>query len=284
MKRVLIALLLVAITTFKVEAQCPDTIKCDGVQFQFIFSATPNSGDIDSVTVKINGVVTPLEVDSVTGTTIYMKKGGLTCSDSSTQTKYYWQGKHYGHVCNTKRALPVKLSFFKASVYDEVVRFTWATAMEENNSHFNLKVWNQDHWTTIGVVQGVGNSSEINTYHLDILRTEESNLYALEQVDFDGNYSYSNMIVLSRVNSSVVSTFPKPAKNIVHVNLPKGMRTNNLQVNIINSIGQNLTNDVTIYPVNNGWEIQSHNLPEGAYFLQIIGASSIETKAFMIKR
>lgn len=191
---------------------------------------------------------------------------------------------------NCTDVVPVEwLSFTGDWVDTEFTKLQWKCAQEINNSHFVVerRAENQDGFTEVGELRGAGNSTEITSY--DFIDNVEGlpgmNIYyRIKQVDFDGNYSYSDMIVLSRVNKHTVATFPNPAKDVIHVSLPQGMRTHNLSINIINSIGQNLTDDVTVYPVNGGWEIQSSNLPEGAYFMQIVGPASIETKGFMIKR
>lgn len=189
-----------------------------------------------------------------------------------------------------KDAVPVEwLSFNGEWVDANFTQLKWKCAQEMNNSHFVVerRAEGEEGFTEVGERVGAGNSTEITSYKFidNVTNVPGVNVYyRIKQVDFDGKYSYSDMIVLSRVNSSVISSYPNPATDKVYVSLPKGMRSHNLQLNIINSIGQNLTEEVSVVEGANGWEIESANLPEGAYFLQVVGPSSVETKGFIIKR
>jgi hypothetical protein len=191
---------------------------------------------------------------------------------------------------NCKDIVPVEWLTFRGDWVDtDFTKLEWKCAQEINNSHFVIERRSEDEdgFTVIGEKTGAGNSTDITSYDFIDNVTEVPGVniyYRIKQVDFDGNYSYSDMIVVSRVNSSIISSYPNPAKDIVYVNLPMGMRTHKLQLKIINSLGQNLTEEVSVSEGTNGWEIQSSNLPEGAYFLQIVGPSAIETKGFIIKR
>jgi hypothetical protein len=85
-------------------------------------------------------------------------------------------------------ALPVTLTAFNATASGPVVRLDWATASEQNASHFEVeRSLGLVDFETVGRVNAVGNSQTRQTYAL----TDESPMpgtsyYRLRQTDFDG--------------------------------------------------------------------------------------------------
>lgn len=77
------------------------------------------------------------------------------------------------------------------------VILNWATASEENNWKFDIeKSIDKKEWNTIGEIKGMGNSSLVNKYSF---RDENVNgttaYYRVKQIDFNGAYSYSNIVL-----------------------------------------------------------------------------------------
>jgi len=90
-------------------------------------------------------------------------------------------------LSNILEPLPVELIRFDAKCENDVVRLTWTTGSESNNSHFNVER-SADGFTfeTMGEVPGAGTSQ----VPVDYLFLDERPLalayYRLRQVDFDG--------------------------------------------------------------------------------------------------
>jgi hypothetical protein len=62
-------------------------------------------------------------------------------------------------------ALPVSLLYFKAAKYNDRVRLTWATAMEQNNHHFEIEhSTDGEQYTLLHTVSGAGNSTFTQQY------------------------------------------------------------------------------------------------------------------------
>lgn len=79
----------------------------------------------------------------------------------------------------------------------------WTTASETNNSHFEIeKSMDGKYFQALGNVEGSGNSDKFVNYTFEDYSVNQSiNYYRLKQVDFDGQYEYSNTIaVLSNLN------------------------------------------------------------------------------------
>ncbi len=92
--------------------------------------------------------------------------------------------------------IPVELSSFTAETNDNSVLLSWSTATETNNQGFEIerKLKNQE-WITIGFVNGNGTTTEIQNYsYVDDysqMPYEGTALYRLKQIDYNGDYDYS---------------------------------------------------------------------------------------------
>lgn len=109
-------------------------------------------------------------------------------------------------VFENSSALPVELLSFTG----DCKTLSWSTASELNNSHFNIeRSYNGEDWEVINVVPGAGNSSNTNYYYSDIYPSKAKQYYRLTQVDYNGETSSSNPIVVY-----CVSNTPKRIKAI----------------------------------------------------------------------
>lgn len=124
-----------------------------------------------------------------------------TCDEDDTSQFFkpdvstaYW-GATCRPTSTLLTALPVELKTFSASLTENGVELDWITGSEINNSHFNVQFsYDGINWETIGVVQGMGNSTAaINYSFLDPEQGSGVQYYRLEQVDFDGTTSLSNI-------------------------------------------------------------------------------------------
>lgn len=97
--------------------------------------------------------------------------------------------------------LPVELIQFDA-LYDQdnrVVNIQWATASESNNDFFTIERMLPDGgFEPIAEIDGAGNSNALISYSfLDAQSLPGINMYRLKQTDFDGKFTYSNVIAVS---------------------------------------------------------------------------------------
>jgi len=94
--------------------------------------------------------------------------------------------------------LPVSWLTFQGNIKDKKADLEWSTASEINNDYFNV-VWSTDGitYTSIGKVEGNGNSTSVNYYSFtDFEPASGINYYKLIQVDFDGKQNPSDVIAV----------------------------------------------------------------------------------------
>jgi len=94
-------------------------------------------------------------------------------------------------------ALPITLVFFEAEYINGIVYLNWATASEINNSHIELlKSYNGKNWEVIKNFQGYGTTNYLKHYKYIDNESSSNNIiyYRLKQYDYDGKYTYHNII------------------------------------------------------------------------------------------
>lgn len=109
----------------------------------------------------------------------------------------------FGGAVEEAIILPISLLSINGEKSDKNNILRWETISELNNDFFTIeKTYDGEHFETIGTVQGAGNSNQINSYTLvDEDVREVINYYRLKQTDFDGQYTYSNLISIDNKRS-----------------------------------------------------------------------------------
>ncbi len=91
--------------------------------------------------------------------------------------------------------LPISLDGFVARPYRENVILSWTTRSEINNDHFEIQR-KESEWKTIGIIDGSGNStSPVHYEYTDKNPISGTNYYRLKQVDYDGKFTFSSIVV-----------------------------------------------------------------------------------------
>jgi len=133
---------------------------------------------------------------------------------------------------------PVELVRFEAEERSEQIQLNWETASEVNNSHFDI-LHGEDGKTfeKIGQVQGMGTTDEWTTYEFTHrLPVSGSNYYQLKQIDYNGQYELSEIIIFEWKEdvSSQINIYPNPTSRHIDINSNAEMTG----IQIINSKGQ----------------------------------------------
>jgi hypothetical protein len=102
-------------------------------------------------------------------------------------------------IIQDSTTIPVELNNFSANVDNGKVYLNWETATETNNLGFYIERkeifsdGNENDWREIGFKEGKGNSTERNYYSFeDRPISDGTYFYRLKQMDYDGNFKYSN--------------------------------------------------------------------------------------------
>ncbi len=93
-------------------------------------------------------------------------------------------------------ALPIELMLFEGKKYATSNEFYWETASELNNDFFTLEKTNDGkEFETIGEKDGAGTSTDKSIYFMDDYNVRTAiNYYRLKQTDYDGKFTYSELI------------------------------------------------------------------------------------------
>ncbi len=109
--------------------------------------------------------------------------------------------------------LPIELSTFSATLNNKKVDVKWTTQSEINNDYFTIeRSSDNETYTSIGTVDGSGNSTLIHNYSF----TDNSPLtgisyYRLVQTDFDGHAERFSASVINNKSGGSLSIYPNPS-------------------------------------------------------------------------
>ncbi|HKH60110.1 MAG TPA: T9SS type A sorting domain-containing protein [Flavitalea sp.] len=95
-------------------------------------------------------------------------------------------------------ALPITLLDFVGQLKQHNIVLDWKTSFESNSSGFEIeRSYDGNNFTKIGFLKAAGNSSITRSYTFtDKEITQINNYYRLRQVDLDGKFTYSKVIVI----------------------------------------------------------------------------------------
>ncbi|MGD8780485.1 MAG: T9SS type A sorting domain-containing protein [Ignavibacteria bacterium] len=147
--------------------------------------------------------------------------------------------------------LPVELTFFSASIFNNSVQLLWDTATEINNYGFEIERKELDQiagslaseWEKIGFVNGHGNSNSPKSYSfIDGSPLSTKAAYRLKQIDFDGTFDYSNVIEVTAelpAEYELKQNYPNPFNPETTINfaLPETQLVN---LSIYNILGEKI--------------------------------------------
>lgn len=173
--------------------------------------------------------------------------------------------------------LPVELKNFRSTVKNNEVVLNWETASELNNNYFNIeRSIDGQNFTDIGVVIGKGTTNTTNSYEfIDKRSLSGETYYRLKQVDFNGQFEYSNIVsakILGGSNDLILSVFPNPTSSTAVVRLRENFDLEST-IELVTTSGQ-VIKTLTLNPNSNSLEINLEGLTEGIYFLSVKNAKT----------
>jgi len=187
--------------------------------------------------------------------------------------------------------VPVELLAFTASINNSDVQLLWSTASELNNRGFEIErsINDPNNFVTIGFVDGKGSSTEINYYSF----TDKPQLsgvnqlyYRLKQVDFDGTFTYSDVINISYdvpVEFVLSQNFPNPFNPLTRISffIPK---ESFVSLKVYDFLGREVSTLVYEMRTVGSYELSfdASNLPSGTYFYTLIADNYSSTKKMIL--
>jgi len=121
------------------------------------------------------------------------------------------------------QGLPVELVSFQAEKKGSESMLSWKTASEINNSHFEIERSDDGRsFEFIGEIDGRGTTTSLEAYEfVDATPLKGVNYYRLKQVDYNGDYEYTDIRTVEfaiSANDSRVTLYPNPVTDFVRVN------------------------------------------------------------------
>lgn len=152
----------------------------------------------------------------------------------------------------------------------------WGTAQELNVEIYRIerKLESEEEFTPIGRLDAFGNSTlEQNYQFTDFdIKSEGKYYYRIQQVDFDGMSSYSDIVYTTNYTDAEYIVFPNPTVDKLTV---KGSYTEGkvYNVKLVSMTGQSIIKFNTV-PENNEILIDLSNITTGMYYLEIFDESN----------
>lgn len=191
---------------------------------------------------------------------------------TSVQLSYWGNGISNGSiVCSFAAPLPIELSSFTATPENDAVRLNWTTVSETNNKAFVIeRSMDAAEWSEAFTLAGAGNSNEVKKYSgLDEKPLSGISYYRLKQIDFNGDYKYSPVIVIDRSQSTAPDfiAFPNPASETVTI----AGKEEASSIELINQLGQKM--EVTVFKNENASRLDVSSIPSGLYTIIVRGVN-----------
>jgi len=172
---------------------------------------------------------------------------------------------------NNNFILPVELLSFDIKCKDKSNILSWITASELNNDYFEVqRSYNAPNWENIGNIQGAGNSNKLLNYSFADQKTNKKAYYRLKQVDFDGKFEYSKIIVSNCVpnnDDAEVIIYPNPCNDFLNISI-SNWDSESVKYEITNLTGQIIYSSKLVIESGFAFEqIETSNLKPGMYYI-----------------
>ena len=187
--------------------------------------------------------------------------------------------------------LPVELSSFSSTIFENNVLLNWTTIIETNNSGFEIQRAKFETqapviWVIIGFVNGSGSSNSNHNYELTDKNVKPGKyIYRLKQIDYDGNFEYhylSGEVEISLpIQNYLSQNYPNPFNpyTVVNFNLKN---SGFVKINIYGTDGKQILSLVNkiIGQGSYSLNIDGNSLSSGLYFYSL----NVDGKDVQVKR
>ena len=184
--------------------------------------------------------------------------------------------------------LPIELVDFKGKYINNQSVLSWVTASEKDNDFFILERSDEAReFTPIGKIDGAGNSNSFLNYQfIDTKQINQVAYYRLKQVDFDGQYTYSQVIALRNDQKikTEIKAYPNPSDgNFLITNIPFE-EGEDFVCQVYNLQGELLKKDLHISESNGNLLLHLNEQISGVYWVSLTnGYVTATTKVVLTK-
>lgn len=194
---------------------------------------------------------------------------------------------HGNGVYEADIMVPVELISFTGVSENNEITLNWATATELNNHGFEIErsVDNKE-FITRGFVEGSGTSTEMHKYSFTEDALNGTLYYRLKQIDYNGNYSYSESIEINSVyasNFQLYQNYPNPFNPSTKIKYAITEQAF-ISLKVYDALGNEVSTLVNEVKPTGNYEVEFNGtgLSSGVYFYKLNAGSFVETKKMVL--
>lgn len=181
--------------------------------------------------------------------------------------------------------LPIELVYFSGATLNcNANKLSWATATEENVSHFSIqRSTNAVDFTEVGTVNAAGNSNSAIEYAWIDQGVEGNAYYKLVSVDHDGSLQESHIVFLTSPCGDELdfAVGPIPAKGDIKVTFPTYDFTGKSgEFEVVDILGRVISKQSRV--LRNSMSFDITHLTKGSYFLRLNVDGVVRVKKFVV--
>ncbi len=253
----------------------------------FIYTDVTNA--LYATSLDSNGnFIWPNRVLTIGGTLNQKNRFGLTKAINQDAVAVWQEDRGSGdmpfaqNISSTGKTgtLPVTFLNFDGVYNKGISNLTWQTASEINNIGFEVqRSTDGNTFYKIGFVASQatgGNSTKKLSYAYNDVKVVDGNLYyRLKQIDKDGNYTYSNIIVLHVTLNKATTLYPNPVANVLNIYL-NSSQNDKATFTVTDMLGKTVMQiSQNISAGNNLIKIDCTSLRPGTYFVKASGSTAM---------
>lgn len=180
--------------------------------------------------------------------------------------------------------LSVELSAFTAKFSNKTVALNWATASEENNEYFTVERSTNGgkDFEALDNIAGAGTTLEAQEYAYTDEKPENGvNYYRLKQTDFDGKFTYSEVIaVRAKKTELTVNIFPNPVVSVANINLPTV--EGEVRIRVVDMLGREVISKILSNTEEQTIQLDLNELQTGIYMIKVASGEQVISKQIQI--
>lgn len=182
-------------------------------------------------------------------------------------------------------SLPVTYAALSAREIAGEVRIDWSTATETGNAYFEIEhSATLANFVPLGRVTGAGESNELRNYqYLHDKPLTGTNYYRIKQVDYDGSFSYSGVVVVDVASSAYDAEprlFPNPSRGSFNLTVGSEWSTEAVNVTVTDAVGRQVLNWVQDTEAVRA--VSTTDLAPGLYLLRVDDGQRSTTKRLVV--
>ena len=210
------------------------------------------------------------EVHALDGTLIYFDSNVQPFTPFAfdmINDDWNWDNSDFDPQPTMIAPLPVELSYFKAKQGDKTVQLHWETTTEINNEGFEVQHSTDNrNWQELEFIVGEGTTYETQTYeYTDKEPQSGKNYYRLKQIDFDGRFVYSSIIV-EEVAFGSLKIYPNPVNGqSINLQFPAS-DYEDASIEIYDNLGRKMTQSILSYGDS---QVDISDLTPGFYIVSV---------------